>query len=227
MYTNDSPPHPTVEPLWGVRSAATEGASKPHSPRRGRQAEGDCERGEPFSRAFCREAQRPTGLLLSEMGRSEARPIGDQARPGGASATKWRRAKPSGRRRALIESRAEQLVNSFLSEFKETQIEVSNLEEVYSQKVDLIINTTTVGMGDGKAPVDLERFSQMAHVSDIIYNPEKTPFLLQAEGLNLPFINGLGMLLYQGCEAFEFWTGVSAPIDIMKKQLISHLASLN
>ncbi|MEK7868230.1 MAG: shikimate dehydrogenase, partial [Candidatus Omnitrophota bacterium] len=29
----------------------------------------------------------------------------------------------------------------------------------------------------------------------------------------------LGMLLYQGAHAFEFWTGQKAPIEVMRKAL--------
>ena len=49
----------------------------------------------------------------------------------------------------------------------------------------------------------------------------KTSLLKQAEELGIPAVNGIGMLLYQGCEAFTFWTGKQAPEKVMRNQLIS------
>ena len=51
---------------------------------------------------------------------------------------------------------------------------------------------------------------------------EKTPseLIIQAEKLGIPAINGSGMLLYQGCGAFTFWTGKQAPEVVMQEQLL-------
>ncbi len=37
-------------------------------------------------------------------------------------------------------------------------------------------------------------------------------------------VGGLGMLVYQGAEAFERWTGVAAPVDVMARACRSALA---
>ena len=67
--------------------------------------------------------------------------------------------------------------------------------------------------------IDLAQSKKKEHVVDIIYSPSKTKLIRQANNLDIPNINGLGMLLYQGCEAFKFWTGEPAPEDVMLKQL--------
>ena len=36
--------------------------------------------------------------------------------------------------------------------------------------------------------------------------------------------NGLSMLLYQGAESYEFWTGRKAPLNIMRKTLVDQLS---
>ena len=46
-----------------------------------------------------------------------------------------------------------------------------------------------------------------------------TPLVKQARELGLKAESGLGMLLYQGVEAFEIWTGKKAPVDSMREVL--------
>lgn len=56
-------------------------------------------------------------------------------------------------------------------------------------------------------------------VMDMIYG--KTPFRQKAASIGCPTADGIGMLLHQGCKAFEIWTGRTAPIDIMRQALLS------
>ena len=72
---------------------------------------------------------------------------------------------------------------------------------------ELIVNTTPVGMypKNGASAVDLTAFPRLAGVADLIYNPEKTALLLQAERLGIPFTGGLYMLVAQGAKASEFF----------------------
>jgi shikimate dehydrogenase len=50
---------------------------------------------------------------------------------------------------------------------------------------------------------------------DIVYTPEETPFLAAARAAGLKTLPGLPMLIYQGALAFELWTGVHAPVEVM------------
>jgi len=85
--------------------------------------------------------------------------------------------------------------------------------------VDIIVNTTSVGLREDDEPLfNYEAISSRHIVVDIIY--KKTPLLQVAEKKGCKFQDGLPMLLYQGAKAFEIWTGKDAPIDIMKKALI-------
>jgi len=88
---------------------------------------------------------------------------------------------------------------------------------------DLLVNTTSAGMQEQESPFNLNHANRIGHVADIIYNPPKTPLLKQAEQLGIPNHNGLGMLLYQGCESFTFWTGMEAPVEVMRQALVSQL----
>ncbi|MCH7478808.1 MAG: shikimate dehydrogenase [SAR324 cluster bacterium] len=84
---------------------------------------------------------------------------------------------------------------------------------------DLLVNATSVGMGDGKNPVELVGLKVREAVLDIVYTPAETPLLAEAARLGLARANGLGMLLYQGSLAFRFWTGQEAPLAVMRAAL--------
>ena len=73
----------------------------------------------------------------------------------------------------------------------------------------LIINTTPVGMypNNGNAPLDLSQFPRLLGVLDMIYNPEKTKLLLDAERLGIKSLSGLPMLVAQAKLAAEIFTG--------------------
>jgi shikimate dehydrogenase len=87
-------------------------------------------------------------------------------------------------------------------------------------KVDLVINSTSLGMkaGDG-LPFDAQKFSlpQARAAYDVIYRPAETPFLALARAAGCRTANGLGMLVHQGAKAFEIWTGRAAPFAVMRQ----------
>lgn len=77
----------------------------------------------------------------------------------------------------------------------------------------ILVNATSSGLRPGDPPpVDLAALPRPAAVYDMIYNPRRTPLLLQAEALGLPCANGLSMLAHQGAKSLEIWTGVPAAI---------------
>ena len=84
----------------------------------------------------------------------------------------------------------------------------------------LLVNATPVGMkeGDG-SPVDKKLLHKDLFIYDVVYN-RKTELVKAAKSRA---VNGLGMFLYQGAHAFEFWTGQKAPVDTMRKALDSAL----
>ena len=58
----------------------------------------------------------------------------------------------------------------------------------------------------GVSPVDLSLFPKLEGVLDIVYNPARTAFVLQAEKLGIPYMSGLYMLVAQAkrtAEVFE------------------------
>jgi len=85
--------------------------------------------------------------------------------------------------------------------------------------VDLLVQTTSVGLHREPFPFSLEGISKQALVVDIIFNPMETVFLQEAKELGCRTHNGLEMLLYQGALAWEFWLGGQAPIKEMRQAL--------
>lgn len=85
--------------------------------------------------------------------------------------------------------------------------------------VDLIINASPVGMAGGPAPANAPLDPDLLHdrhtVVDIVYQPRITPLLAAAADRGATVVSGVGMLVHQAALAFERWTGVSAPIDVM------------
>lgn len=70
---------------------------------------------------------------------------------------------------------------------------------------DIIVNTTPVGMypDNGERLVDLTQFKNCTAVLELIYNPLKTPLLLDAEEMGINFSNGLVMLVAQAVKSAE------------------------
>jgi len=52
-------------------------------------------------------------------------------------------------------------------------------------------------------------------VYDLVYNPQTTRLLEHATRCRARGISGLGMLVWQGAIAFERWTGVEPPVEVM------------
>ncbi|MDY2809720.1 MAG: shikimate kinase [Candidatus Faecousia sp.] len=77
----------------------------------------------------------------------------------------------------------------------------------------LIVNATPVGMypNTGVSPIKLIFFPNLEGVLDLIYNPARTQFLLDAEKLGVPGWNGLSMLVAQAKESAEWFTEKTIP----------------
>lgn len=88
---------------------------------------------------------------------------------------------------------------------------------------ELLINASPVGMKDGDSSIiDKKWLHSKLAVYDVVYN-RQTQLIRDAKSLGLIAVNGLGMLLYQGADAFELWTGKKAPVDEMRKALLKAL----
>ena len=118
--------------------------------------------------------------------------------------------------------KAEEIVSDFkrLNRFIEEIIEVIPLNQIekYLKDIDIIVNTTSIGLKDDDPPLfDYSKIEKRHIIVDIIY--KKTKLLQAAEEKGCLYQDGLPMLLYQGARAFEIWTGQKAPVEVMRKIL--------
>ncbi|MDO5703908.1 MAG: shikimate dehydrogenase [Paracoccus sp. (in: a-proteobacteria)] len=77
-----------------------------------------------------------------------------------------------------------------------------------------VVNATSLGM-DGKQPlrVPMDALDAAALVTDLVYTPLDTPFLIEARARGCATVDGLGMLLHQAAPGFERWFGTRPEID--------------
>lgn len=94
---------------------------------------------------------------------------------------------------------------------------LDSLEEI--SKMDIVINATSVGMNEEKSPVDKKFINKNQIVFDVVYSPKETRLIKDAKEKGAKIIYGYEMLLYQGVAQFELYTGLKAPVEVMRKIL--------
>ena len=90
----------------------------------------------------------------------------------------------------------------------------------FSPACDLIVNATKLGMNNEPSVIDHLHIQKGSIVYDIVYRPMVTDLIENAKYAQASVIYGYEMLIEQGAKAFEIWTGLSAPRDAMKKNLL-------
>ncbi len=100
-----------------------------------------------------------------------------------------------------------------------------SLDEIptIAPKSDILVNSTSVGMGEDKTVIPPGSITGDHVVMDIVYHPIRTTLLQAAENAGAETIDGGWMLLFQAAEAFEIWTGKKAAVDSMNHALRERL----
>jgi len=108
-------------------------------------------------------------------------------------------------------ARGERLARDLGAEFRP-------LQELSLADCQIIVNATPVGMGPAvdQTPVPEEVLRPHMVVMDVVYRPLPTRFLREAEARGCVTVDGASMFVYQGAAQFELWTGLSAPLEIMR-----------
>ena len=99
---------------------------------------------------------------------------------------------------------------------------LDDLEELLAD-ASVLVTATTVGMKEDRSPVPADALHGDLAVLDAVYDPIETRLLREAAEAGATTVDGAWMLLYQGVEAFEIWTGVDAPVDPMNEALRARL----
>jgi shikimate dehydrogenase len=96
---------------------------------------------------------------------------------------------------------------------------------------DVLVNCTPVGMGGPRSgpadrraalkdlPIGADELTRFQTVVDFAYGDIETPLVRAARAAGAHVIDGLELLLWQGAEAFERFTGRVAPIAVMRAAL--------
>jgi shikimate dehydrogenase len=93
----------------------------------------------------------------------------------------------------------------------------------------LLVNTTPIGMYPKveESPLSAEEMADLqpgAIAYDLIYTPNPTKFLQQAQQVGAIAIDGLEMLVQQGAAALKIWLQQeTVPVDVMRQALQKHL----
>lgn len=125
-------------------------------------------------------------------------------------------------------TKAEKLANDILESKLFSNVETGSLEDIgnYLSVSDILIDTTPLGMNPSLNDVPIANESDMHEdlvVFDAVYNPNETVLIKEAIKARAKPVYGIKMLLYQGAESFEIWTGKKAPIKEMEKTLFKTL----
>lgn len=132
-----------------------------------------------------------------------------------------------GAREIIVYNRSDKPFIRELNQQLKCPIILKSLSEKEELKQDLkeaylLVQTTNVGMEPHIADCiipDSSYLPEQLKVADIIYKPAQTKLLKMAEEKGLEYMNGEGMILYQGAVSFEYWTNKKMPIQEVKKAL--------
>ncbi len=97
------------------------------------------------------------------------------------------------------------------------------LADVEQLAGSVLVNATSVGMAPDEncTLVRQENLANFKVVMDIVYAPLETRLLQEARAAGCRVVTGLEMLLYQGVVQFELWTGLPAPVEVMRQALLA------
>jgi shikimate dehydrogenase len=94
-----------------------------------------------------------------------------------------------------------------------------------SGHTDIVVNTTSVGMHPlvEASPIPAETLHAGLVVMDIVYNPLHTVLLRAAQAKGCTVVDGVEMFVRQGAKQLELWTGLAAPVEIMRRAVLESL----
>lgn len=113
------------------------------------------------------------------------------------------------------------------SDHVDARVLVAGTPEEACTGASLVLQATTLGMGTepgdaawtrirDRARSPLARVRDGACLYDLVYRPTPTPWVAAARERALRAEGGLEMLVQQAALAFEAWTGLPAPVDVMR-----------
>jgi shikimate dehydrogenase len=90
-----------------------------------------------------------------------------------------------------------------------TTLQTGGYDELSGESFDVILNATSTGLSKDALPLASGVFAPGALAYDLVYGKGLTTFLKQAQAAGVTQLaDGVGMLVEQAAEAFEWWRGV-------------------
>lgn len=92
-----------------------------------------------------------------------------------------------------------------------------------NEDADILVNCTSIGLyPDTNVPdINYCTLKSSTIVCDIIPNPLHTRFMSRAQACGCQTLDGFSMLINQAAVSFKLWTGLDAPVEIMKIAMIN------
>lgn len=102
--------------------------------------------------------------------------------------------------------KAHQLQRDFAAH---VSLQTGGYEDLAGECFDVVLNATSTGLSQAALPLPAGVFAAGALAYELVYGKGLTPFLKQAQAAGVTHIaDGVGMLVEQAAEAFEWWRGV-------------------
>ncbi len=119
---------------------------------------------------------------------------------------------------------AEKLAATLKEEFPLLSVETASISD--DEKVGTFLNDsrlavqcTSLGLKpEDPSPIRPELLPRDIFFYDTIY--KRTKLYAYAEEHGIPAASGLSMLLHQGTKSLSIWTGLEAPVEVMRKALL-------
>src|SRR5712691_1303866 len=123
--------------------------------------------------------------------------------------------------------RARRILGELRESFPEMTLSVFGIERGELDKlgeIDILFNAAPIGGNGARIPKKLlALLKSRPVVFDAVYDPVETELAREARRWHCPTVPGHEMLLSQGLAAFEIWTGMKGPEEIMRKALLDAL----
>jgi shikimate dehydrogenase len=79
----------------------------------------------------------------------------------------------------------------------------------------VLVNCTPIGMKGEALPADV--LAACNGLLDMAYGPMVTPAVLSARKMGCEAVEGIDLLVFQAVRSFAIWTGVTTPLEVMRK----------
>jgi shikimate dehydrogenase len=121
-------------------------------------------------------------------------------------------------------SMAEELSKKLKMNYTVDKLSIESLKGAISS-VNILINATPIGtypnLDESIIPQELIKKDMV--IFDLVYNPKRTKLIRDAEKMGAKTIPGYEMFVGQGVASFKLWTGIDAPIEIMRRAVLKAL----